>query len=146
MTPAQIYAALATLLGISQGDAEIVANHLMALILGRNVTESTSWRTSPPIQRNDLTTAEKMPTKILNSLVGNEQMVLNTIGAFDSRFTDVIGNHYPTNPDEEAFGEIGSNLIQAVYSLTGRMNSFGEPTFLTEKEIDDIVLEAMSVA
>jgi len=145
MTPTQIYTALATLLGISSADAEALANHLMALVLGRNTTESTSWRTSPPIQRNDLTTAEKMPTRILNSLVGNEEMVLNTISAFDSRFDDVVGNHYPGADDEEAFGELGSNLIQAVSSLVGRMDEFGEVTFLTEKEIDDIVLEALEV-
>jgi hypothetical protein len=117
MNPAQLYALLATILNISNTDAEVVANQLMALILGRATSESSYWKLTPPSQSNDLKTTEKMLTKLLNSLNTSVGTTSDATSAFNSRFNEGVGSFYEGQADNEAFTALGGNLIQVVYAM-----------------------------
>lgn len=137
MTPAQIYAAIAAILNIDAAEAEVFANHMMALTLGRQVTDSTSWRTTPPAQRNDLQTAEKMINKLLNQNESQRNVLGDSVSAFDGRLNAIVGNAAEGQSDEAAFIEIGTNLIQAVLSLKNQIDqisSGSQETPLTDEQ------------
>ena len=122
MTTVQINNAIAQILDIPAAQAAELANHLMASILGRPTSESTSFRLSPPMQANVLTTPELMPTRLLNNYNTAIQNSENTVNGFNTRMTEAVGNHIAGQADEETFQKIGSNLIQAVYNLKVKMD------------------------
>jgi hypothetical protein len=92
---------------------------LKATVLGTDATSvdyATQFVTEGSTNvRTDLTTDEKIVTRLLNSLEENQTDVLDTVDSFKNRFNSIIGKEFSN--DQEAFASIGTNLIQAVAEL-----------------------------
>src|SRR5215475_7720798 len=93
-------------------------NDIRVGVLGVSVDNSTTWTNNPPAARNTLhPDARRIVNQAITDLYVNTINTKDAVDGFDDRFTTVVGDEAPGQPDEAAFAAIGSNLIQAVADL-----------------------------
>ena len=114
----------------------LTIDEFMVFILGSSVDEVEGWKTSGSQgSRNALLTDERVITRVLNDINSTLPTVSDTVDAFDSRFSTIIGREL--SDDQEDFEEIGSNLIIAVNTLkkqVAALQSGGASYTPTEEE------------
>src|SRR5262245_47297764 len=100
-------------------------------VLGTSVDDpaddsNPNWTTTGPLAfRNSLNTDERIPTRAINALAEDLDLVDQVTTSFDHRLTRVVGDDAAA--DQTAFNAIGKNLIQAVHDLTSAGAAMPEP-------------------
>ena len=92
--------------------------HILGVSLDNTLTPGVDdWfiTTGAASNRNALTGAERIITKVLNNLNSSATTALAGVDGFNDRFSLIIGNEGST--EKQAFEKIGSNLINAIVNL-----------------------------
>lgn len=88
-------------------------------VLGVSVDQSTTWTTGGPAggrnALNPLASGERVITRVINALDSAMGLIKGGADAVDARFNVIVGDE--GGPDQQAFDDIGMNLIQAVAQL-----------------------------
>jgi len=82
-------------------------------------------------------TPVKVITRAINEVFNRSIFTSTLTNDFDKRLTDSLGNHL--NADKTAFDALGSNIIQTVYTIKTKVDSFPEIIPLDESDIDDMI-------